>query len=216
MAFTQLIDHFSRLSESFGLSLQGLTFIFSILLLVFISGSVIMHVLSTVDEVLYEAGRDLQGVALNFEHPVSDRHLSDLRPLPVQGFEPGEIEVESGKNPVSKWVGMMRGTGRKSTVPASGAEYEAFLLCNSDLKEDLLHLIHDTQESVSLQDLLFQLPRHQLAGNYHPVLNELDRLEKEGQIEGWSINGKVFFRKIQKEKQRFTIRKGKNFRKYIG
>ena len=216
MAFAQLIDTLSRLSESFGLSLQGLVFIFSILLPVFISGSVIMHVLSTVDKVLYEAGQDLQGIAQNFEHPASDRYVSDQRPLPAEDFEPGEIEADSGKNPVSKLAAIMRGPGKKSTVPASGAEYEAFLLCNAGLKKELLDLIHDTQESVSLQDLLIQLPRHPLDGNYHPVLNELDRLEKEGQIEGWSINGKVFFRKIQREKQKFTIRKGRNFQKFSG
>ena len=53
-------------------------------------------------------------------------------------------------------------------------------------------------------------------GNYHPILNELDQLEREGEIECQVINGKVFFKKKEKTKRKYILRKGRNFRKYIG
>jgi hypothetical protein len=87
---------------------------------------------------------------------------------------------------------------------------------DSGLKEKIHDLILATDKSISLKYLVKQLYERNFDGNYHPILNELDRLEREGEIEGQVINGKVFFRKKQKTPRKYILRKGKNFRKYMG
>jgi len=42
--------------------------------------------------------------------------------------------------------------------------------------------------------ILSHLSGKHFDGNYHPLLNELGQLEKEGQIEGTSKGGKVYYR----------------------
>ena len=87
---------------------------------------------------------------------------------------------------------------------------------DSGLKEKIHDLILATDKSISLKYLVKQLYESNFDGNYHPILNELDRLEREGEIEGQVINGKVFFRKKQKTPRKHILRKGKNFQKYMG
>jgi hypothetical protein len=90
------------------------------------------------------------------------------------------------------------------------------LTSDSDLKEKIHGLILASGKSISLKYLVKQLYESNFDGNYHPVLNELDRLEREGEIEGQVINGKVFFQKKEKTPRKYILRKGKNFRKYMG
>ena len=66
---------------------------------------------------------------------------------------------------------------------------------DSNLKEKIHGLILASSRSISLKYLVKQLYESNFDGNYHPILNELDRLEREDEIEGQVINGKVFFRK---------------------
>jgi hypothetical protein len=87
---------------------------------------------------------------------------------------------------------------------------------DSDLKEKIHGLILASGKSISLKYLVKQLYESNFDGNYHPILNELDRLEREDKIEGQVINGKVFFRKKEKTPRKYILRKGKNFRKYMG
>ena len=104
----------------------------------------------------------------------------------------------------------------KTTAGIKSEEFASSLLSNSDLKKKILDLISKTDKSISLQHLVKHLSQKYFDGNYHPILNELEQLESEGEIEGQVITGKVFFKKKQKTTRKYILRKGKNFRKYIG
>ena len=47
------------------------------------------------------------------------------------------------------------------------------------MKQQILDLISKTDNSMALHDLVKQLPKKYFNGNYHPVLNELDQLDKD-------------------------------------
>ena len=90
------------------------------------------------------------------------------------------------------------------------------MISNSVLRKKILDLISKTDKSISLQHLVKHLSGKHFDGNYHPILNELEQLEREGEIKGQVINGKVFFKKKQKTARKNILRKGNNFRKYFG
>jgi chaperonin cofactor prefoldin len=100
--------------------------------------------------------------------------------------------------------------------PSPGANLSQNHPNNSGLKNKILDLISKTDKSISLQHLVKHLSEKYFDGNYHPVLNELEQLERDGEIEGQVISGKVFFKKKQKTTRKYILRKGKNFQKYIG
>jgi hypothetical protein len=95
-------------------------------------------------------------------------------------------------------------------------DFVSSLMNNSGLRKKIIDLISKTDKSISLQHLVRHLSEKYFDGNFHPILNELEQLEREGEIEGQVINGKVFFKKKQKTTRKYILRKGKNFRKYIG
>jgi hypothetical protein len=65
---------------------------------------------------------------------------------------------------------------------------------NTELKSTILKLIKASDLLVSLNHIARSLSGKHFDGNYHPLLNELGQLEKEGQIEGTSKGGKVYYR----------------------
>ena len=105
---------------------------------------------------------------------------------------------------------------KNTTAGIKTEEFVSSLKNNPDLKQKILDRISKTDKSISLQYLAKHLSLERFDGNYHPILNELDQLEREGEIECQVINGKVFFKKKQRTKRKYTLRKGRNFRKYIG
>ena len=65
---------------------------------------------------------------------------------------------------------------------------------NTELKSAILKLIKASDLLLSLNHIAKSLSGNHFDGNYHPLLNELCQLEKEGQIEGTSKGGKVYYR----------------------
>ena len=61
----------------------------------------------------------------------------------------------------------------------------------------VLDLISNDDRGIGLQDIVKNLSVEYFDGNYNPILNTLDELEREEKIEGQSISGKLFFRKKQ-------------------
>ena len=65
---------------------------------------------------------------------------------------------------------------------------------NIELKVAILKLVKASDMPLSLTHIAKNLSENHFDGNYHPILNELGQLEKEGQIEGTSKGGKVYYR----------------------
>ena len=206
-----------------------------LLLLIFIPAGFILFKLRRTDRVLIAAERELDAFVQNLGQPSPGTNLSQNHPNKVK-FDPNRdkltdkpkqddvahkagtlsIVLESFKRHV---LGKIKDHLFKNTKTTSGIKSEEFassLISNSGLKKKILDLISKTDKSISLQHLVKHLSGKHFDGNYHPILNELEQLEREGEIEGQVITGKVFFKRKQKTTRKYILRKGKNFRKYIG
>lgn len=235
MIISELFNIFLDLPDKTGLSLAAMIFIFSVVLLILVAGFAILLNLRSTGNLLVDAGYELETLAQNLELQSSNKILAlNLRSMSADVSDRFELgsELEQGDDTRKAQPKSLKGAdgngntlaglkgrltlGKAETIRIKSEEYTASLLSNSDLRKWILDLICDTDQSVSLQYLVKHLPRHYFDGNYHPVLNELDRLEKEGEIEGRAVNGKAYFSKRRNETRKYIIRKGRNFRRYMG
>jgi len=208
-------------------------YILLLLLLFFISAGFILFKLSRTDRVLIAVERELDAFTQNLGQPSpdlsqnhpnkgkSDPNRDKLTDKPKQDdvtHKAGTLSIvlEGFKRHV---LGKIKDYLFKNTKTTSGIKSEEFassLISNSGLKKKILDIISKTDKSISLQHLVKHLSGKHFDGNYHPILNELEQLEREGEIEGQVITGKVYFKRKQKTTRKYILRKGKNFRKYIG
>ena len=207
-----------------------------LLLLLFLSAGFILFKLRRADRVLIAVERELDVFARNLEQPSSGKNLSQnqlnksksdpKRDKRADKLKQKDIAQKTGmvsivlegikRHLLGKMKGYLSIKRMKTVADIKGNEFASSLISNSGLKEKILDLISQTDKSISLQHLVKHLSDKYFDGNYHPILNELEQLEREGEIEGQVINGKIFFKKKQKTTRKYILRKGKNFRKYIG
>lgn len=231
-----LISFFSGLSKSAGLHPNIIVFILLFLLLLLIASGVILLKLRRNDRALRAAEREMDAFVKTFEQPSqgmnsTQNHRNKTKSDPILD----KITDHSKQDDVTEKAGTVSveaadlrrdGSGKmiddlspEKPKTSSGTLHEeglSSLTNDSDLKRKIHGLILASGKSISLKYLVKQLYESNFDGNYHPILNELDRLEREDEIEGQVINGKVFFRKKEKTPRKYIIRKGKNFRKYMG
>ena len=231
-----LISFFSSLSKSSGLHPDIVIFILLFLLLILITTGVILLKLRNADRALNAAEREMDAFVQSLEQPshrvISTQiHLNKSKSDPVidkianhpkqddDTEKTGTVSVEAVglKRDVSGKMNDDLPTEKPKTSSGALSEEDLSSLTNdSGLKEKIHDLIRATDKSISLKYLVKQLYESDFDGNYHPILNELDRLERDGEIKGQVINGKVFFRKKEKTPRKYILRKGKNFRKHMG
>ena len=207
-----------------------------VMVLIITSGFTILIQLRSTGNVLIDADRELEELVQTFEQPAAEGYLPEnLRYMPEPdpesvGFidthrQNDDLHVsvmqsqaaESLKrNVFTKLKSYLTGQKAQYAVDNNNVSFTSSLIDNLELRQKILDLISKTDRSISLQYLTQNLSKQYFDGNYHPVLNELDRLERGGEIEGQVINGKVFYKKKPKEARKYIIRKGRNFRKYMG
>ena len=236
MMLTELVNFFSRLSESAGLHPSITIFMLLLLLLVFMSAGFILLKLSRTDRALIAVERELDTFARDLGHlspedNVSQHHPNNGKSDPnfdelTDNLKQDDVAQKAGsvsmilagfnKHVLGKLKGYLLIQKRQTTADAKNEDFASSLISNSVLRKKILDLISKTDKSISLQHLVKHLSGKHFDGNYHPILNELEQLEREGEIEGQVINGKVFFKKKQKTARKNILRKGNNFRKYFG
>jgi hypothetical protein len=236
MIRSELAGLFSRLFESADMHPNIMVFMLLLLLLLFISAGFILLKLRRTDKSLFAVESELDALTLNFGYPSAGENLSQSQPnmgtsnpsRAKLADHPKQDDVTQKSGTVSivgngfkrhmllKIKGYLPNKKLKTAADLKNEEFISSLNSNSDLKKKILDLINKTDESISLQHLVKHLSQKYFDGNYHPILNELEQLEREGEIEGQAINGRVFFKKKQKTMRKYILRKGKNFRKYIG
>ena len=236
MILSAPINFFSRLAESAGLHPNILISMLIFFLLLFISVCYILIRLSRSERELIAVERELDEIEQNLgqlspeanltqNHPItgiSDPNLAKHSDIPKQD----DVDQKAGMVSIflkglerHVWLKMKAYLSIKKDNSTTGLKTEEFissLKTNPVLKKTILDRISKTDKSISLQYLANHLSLKRFDGNYHPILNELDQLEREGKIECKVINGKVFFKKAPKTKRKYILRKGRNFRKYIG
>jgi len=236
MIRSELASFYSRLAESAGMHPNILACMLLLLLLLLVTAGFILLKLRRADRVIIAVESELDALALNLGQPSAETNLSQNHPNKGKS-DPGRDKLAD--NPKQDDAIQKAGTVSivggdlkrhmflkikdylsikklKTTADLKNEEFISSLNSNSDLKNKILDLINKTDKSISLQHLVKHLSQKYFDGNYHPILNEIEQLEREGEIEGQVINGKVFFKKKQKTTRKYILRKGKNFRKYIG
>jgi hypothetical protein len=213
-----------------------MVFMLLLLLLLFISAGFILLKLRRTDKSLFAVESELDALALNFGYPSAEANLSQNQPnMGTSDPDRDKLADNPKQDNATQKAGTVSIVGDglkrhmllkikdylsikklKTTSDLKNGEFISSLNSNSDLKKKILDLISKTDKSISLQHLVKHLSQKYFDGNYHPILNEIEQLEREGEIEGQVINGKVFFKKKQKTTRKYILRKGKNFRKYIG
>ncbi len=231
-----LISFISGLYKSAGLHPNIVIFILLFLLLILITAGVILLKLRNADRALNAAEREMDAFIQSLEQPSpggnsTQIHLNKSNSNPVidkiANHPKQDDDTENAGTVSVAAVGLKRDvsgkmkddlpTEKPKTSSGTLSEEDLSSLTNdSGLKEKIHELILATDKSISLKYLVKQLYESNFDGNYHPILNELDQLEREGEIKGQVINGKVFFRKKEKTPRKYILRKGKNFRKYMG
>ena len=213
-----------------------MVFMLLLLLLLFISAGFVLLKLRNADRVLIAVDSELDALALNFGQPSAEVNLSQNHPNKGSS-DPGrgKLAERPKQDDVTQKAGTVSIVGQdlkrhvlgkindylsiktwKTTAGIKNKEFISSLDGNSGLQNEILDLINKTDKSISLQHLAKHLSQKYFDGNYHPILNELEQLERNGEIEGQVINGKVFFKKKPKTERKYILRKGRNFRKYIG
>lgn len=207
-----------------------------VIILVLLSGFSILHNLRNTGSVLIDAGRELETLAQDLGNqlqqnslPRSYRQISKLDQHRDESLTPSKQDDDTHelglaskgkegykKNTLSKLKDYLTINRAKNAAGGKHEEFTASLITNPDLKRQILDLTGTTDQSISLPDLVKQLPKRYFDGNYHPVLNELDQLEREREIECQVINGRMFVKKKPKDTRKYIIRKGRNFRKHMG
>ena len=230
-----LVNFLSNLSKSAGLHPNVAICILVFLILILITTGIILLKLRRAERVLNAVEREMDA----FERSLGRSSSGIVSPNihPSKGSPDGVLD-KTADNQIKDGIfektetvsnGMVGLTGDVSkkrkdhlavekphTRPAIGSEQDLPSLKNdSGLKEKIHDLIRNSDQSISLKDLVKELYQKNFDGNYDPILSDLDQLEREGKIEGQVINGKIFFRMKQKTPRKYTIRKGKNFRKYF-
>lgn len=231
-----LISFFSDLSKSAGLHPNIIVFILLFLLLLLITSGVILLKLRSADRALSAAEREMDAFAQTLEQPLHEVNSTQTHPNkgktdpdfdkiadhPKKDDDTeksGTVSVEAvdlRRDVSGKMKDDLATEKPKISSGTPDGENLSSLTSDSGLKEKIHSLILASGKSISLKYLVKQLYESNFDGNYHPILNELDQLEREDEIEGQVINGKVFFRKKEKTPRKYILRKGKNFRKYMG
>ena len=230
------MSFFSGLSKSVGLHPNIIVFILLFLLLLLIASGVILLKLRSAERSLSAADREMDAFVESLEqssHRMDStqihRNKSKFDPIldKIANHAKQDGVTEKAGTVSAEKVGLRRDKPGKMIDDLSPEKPKASygtpreeglssLTNDSDLKEKIHGLILASGKSISLKYLVKQLYENNFDGNYHPILNELDRLEREDEVEGQVINGKVFFRIKEKTPRKYILRKGKNFRKYMG
>jgi len=236
MILSEFINFFSRLSESAGLYPNTFICMLIFFLLLFISACYILIRLTRSEKELIAVERELDEIEQNLGLLPPEANLTQNHPIPgLSNLNlnkhpdiPKQDDVDQKTGTVSlvleglkrqvlwKMANYLPFKKKKTTAGLKNEEFVSSLKNNPALKKTILDRISKTDKLISLQHLAKHLSLKRFDGNYHPILNELDQLEREGEIECQVINGKVFFKKKEKTKRKYILRKGRNFRKYIG
>jgi hypothetical protein len=233
---TEFVKFFSHLTESAGSYPNTLICMLFLFILFVISACYILIKLNKSDRELIAVARELDTIARKLDPlpPNGDlvqKHQFSAKSKPNSGKNTNSLPLndvarkgrsiaavlESFKRHVLDPLrGYLRIGKATADINIKNKKFTSTLLSNSDLKKEILNLINKTDKSISLQHMVKHLSGKLFDGNYHPILNEIEQLEKEGEIEGQLINSKIFYKKKQKTERKYILRKGRNFRKYIG
>ena len=205
----------SQLSEITGLTPIVLICAFTLLVLLFIFGLVIFIEFKRIRKILKDVNQRFIVLGLKLEQPSLESNLAKI-PRYKKISNPNQDKFyDSNKQfdviqqartafPAQDKFLKHSSEGLISKLPSQNIDNTTNinienlsdpLTSNTELKSAILKLIKASDMPLSLNHIVGNLPGELFDGNYHPILNELGQLEKEGQVQGTSKGGKAYYRK---------------------
>ena len=205
----------SQLSEITGLTPIVLICAFTLLVLLFIFGLVIFIEFKRIRKIIKDVNQRLIVLGLKLEQPSLESNLAKI-PRNKKISNPNQDKFyDSNKQfdviqqartalPAQDKFLKHSSEGLISKLPSQNIDNTTNinienlsdpLTSNTELKSAILKLIKASDLPLSLNHIVGNLSGELFDGNYHPILNELGQLEKEGQVQGTSKGGKAYYRK---------------------
>lgn len=205
----------SQLSEITGLTPIVLICAFTLLVLLFIFGLVIFIEFKRIRKILKDVNQRFIVLGLKLEQPSLESNLAKI-PRYKKISNPNQDKFyDSNKQfdviqqartafPAQDKFLKHSSEGLISKLPSQNIDNTTNinienlsdpLTSNTELKSAILKLLKASDMPLSLNHIVGNLPGELFDGNYHPILNELGQLEKEGQVQGTSKGGKAYYRK---------------------
>ena len=205
----------SQLSEITGLTPIVLICAFALLVLLFIFGLIIFIEFKRIRKMLKDVNQRLIVLGQKSEQPSLEPNLAKISRYKTisdpnqdkfydrnKQFNDAQearttfpVQDELRRHGCEKISDKLLSKKRETTTNINVEEISEPLTSDAELKNALLNLINLSDLPLSLKRISKNLSRKYFDGNYNLILNELNQLEKEGQIEGASMGGKVYFRK---------------------
>ena len=205
----------SQLSEITGLTPIVLICAFTLLVLLFIFGLVIFIEFKRIRKILKDVNQRLIVLGLKLEQPSLESNLAKIARYKKISNPNQDKFYDSNKQfdviqqartafPAQDKFLKHSSEGLISKLPSQNIDNTTNinienlsdpLTSNTELKSAILKLIKASDLPLSLNHIVGNLSGELFDGNYHPILNELGQLEKEGQVQGTSKGGKAYYRK---------------------
>lgn len=205
----------SQLSEITGLTPIVLICAFTLLVLLFIFGLVIFIEFKRIRKIIKDVNQRLIVLGLKLEQPSLESNLAKIARYKKISNPNQDKFYDSNKQfdviqqartalPAQDKFLKHSSEGLISKLPSQNIDNTTNinienlsdpLTSNTELKSAILKLIKASDMPLSLNHIVGNLPGELFDGNYHPILNELGQLEKEGQVQGTSKGGKAYYRK---------------------
>ncbi|MDX2440480.1 MAG: hypothetical protein QNK40_07995 [Desulfobacterales bacterium] len=205
----------SQLSEITGLTPIVLICAFTLLVLLFIFGLVIFIEFKRIRKILKDVNQRFIVLGLKLEQPSLESNLAKIarykkisNPIQDKFYDSNKqfdvIQQARTALPAQDKFLKHSSEGLISKLPSQNIDNTTNinienlsdpLTSNTELKSAILKLIKASDLPLSLNHIVGNLPGELFDGNYHPILNELGQLEKEGQVQGTSKGGKAYYRK---------------------
>ena len=205
----------SQLSEITGLTPIVLICAFTLLVLLFIFGLVIFIEFKRIRKIIKDVNQRLIVLGLKLEQPSLESNLAKIARYKKISNPNQDKFYDSNKQfdviqqartalPAQDKFLKHSSEGLISKLPSQNIDNTTNinienlsdpLTSNTELKSAILKLIKASDLPLSLNHIVGNLSGELFDGNYHPILNELGQLEKEGQVQGTSKGGKAYYRK---------------------
>jgi len=203
----------SYLAELTGLTPIGLMSILALILLLCIVGIFILIKFKRIRKILMDVNQRIIVLGQKLEQSSPKTNLKKISPYKMI-FDPDQDKLNDsdeqyndaqGEKPTIPVQNKFQRHGsqrisdtllskkRETTANITIEEFSEPLTSDPELKSAILKLMQGSDMPISLKYIVKNLSGKYFGGNYHLILNELEQLEKEGQIEGFSRSGKAHF-----------------------
>ena len=203
----------SYLSELTGLTPIGLMSILALIFFLFIAGIFIFIKFKRIRKVLMDVNQRIIVLGQKLEQSPPKSDLKKISPDKIV-FDPNQDKLSDSEEQYSDAQGerptvpvknkfqrhgsqrisdTLLSKKREATTDIAIEEFSEPLTSDPELKSAILKLMKGSDMPLSLKYIVKNLSGKYFGGNYHLILNELEQLEKEGQIEGFSTSGNAHF-----------------------